>query len=370
MASLYRKQKSPFWYLRSVGIDGKWKDVSLKLRTGIHEETRRARQICAEATAKELSVGTSGKGAAFDQWVPDFIASHFTKDNGTRLRVEYGWFSIREYLRSLDIGHPAQVTRDVCQRFLGWATKTDRATGRRALHHNTALLALAYFRQILGEAALRGFIPSNPASRLGISRIKAKEKRALTDDEIGRIFEELKRQPEWMERCFRVALCQGVRISETRVPMRDVHLDQNLIVFGKTKGDKPFGAVIHPELRPLLERLKHEGAEFVADTPKTASSLFHRLFRRLGIDTSFHATRVTVVTRMAIAGVDQRLAMAYVNHSSRMVHAIYTKLRPEHALAVTAALNYGSAMPGTVPGTSQPEKSSDAPAAAPERSSS
>lgn len=40
----------------------------------------------------------------------------------------------------------------------------------------------------------------------------------------------------------------------------------------------------------------------------------------------FHCTRVTVITKMARAGVPMAVAMAYVLHSSSLVHKIYQRL--------------------------------------------
>lgn len=42
---------------------------------------------------------------------------------------------------------------------------------------------------------------------------------------------------------------------------------------------------------------------------------------------SFHSTRVTVVTRLARAGVQERVAMRYVGHASATIHRIYTRLQ-------------------------------------------
>lgn len=53
---------------------------------------------------------------------------------------------------------------------------------------------------------------------------------------------------------------------------------------------------------------------------------------------SFHCTRVTVVTRLARAGVPLAQAMAFVGHSSSLVHRLYTRLRPADLSLATDAL--------------------------------
>ncbi len=351
MASLYKKKKSPYWYLRFLRSDGSWGHSSLKLRTDIHSESRKARELCALATAREMATGNRKSGAALTQWVPDWITAHFNHGL-TLVRVRNCWSSLSTYFEEKHISHPQQVTRELCMGYLAWRTKADRKSGRKARHHNTAILEMKYLAQILDEAVLRGLITQNPAAKLGIGRIPVKQKPALTNEQIAAIFAELEKQDGWMSECFLIALCQGVRLSETKVPMHDVHLGaDNLIVFNNTKGNKPFGAMIHPDLRPLLERKKAEGAKFTCEVPRYASKLFSQIFHRLGIPTSFHSTRVTVVTRLALAGVDKRLAQLYVNHSSELVHDTYTRLRPEHAAPVVAALHYGGAYVALPPAT-------------------
>jgi len=351
MASIYRKQKSPFWYLRSIGPDGKARDRSLKLRAGIGAETRRARLLCAEATAREMAVSQRGPGSAFAQWAPAFLSNY--TNAFTRARMRACWFWLASYFRERDITHPAQLTRDLVFGYVPWRTKGERARpgkpGRKPGHHNTAMLELKCLSRVMREAVLRGFIASNPCERLGLGRLPAREKEALADAQVARVLEALESEPEWMGVSYRIALHQGVRLRETQVPMSDVHFDvpaggeaRDLIVFNNTKGGKPFGAVLHPALRPLLEKRKRAGEKFTCEVPPNAGQVWHRFFRKkLKMDTTFHATRVTVATRMALAGIEKRLAMLYLNHSSELVHDIYTKLRPEHAAKVTSALDYG-----------------------------
>lgn len=345
MASLHRDAKSPFWYLRHKDADGKWKSRATPYRHAIAAETRKARQLEADTTATERA-NTSRTSPAWKTWVPQWIASHFTTPL-TRNRVEVIWSAIEAFLTEKDLRHPALVERQHCFAYFEWR-KTSRKR-KAPTHHNTILLELKYLAQILSEAKARGYISENPARSLGIKKIAAKQKAALTDEQIIELQAELERRDKeaeaagekpWMSRCFKIALCHGVRLRETQVPMSDVNLSENVIVFNKTKGGKPFGAIIHPALRPDLERWKASGDEFTCELPSQAPRMFHRIFKHLGIPSSFHATRVTVATRMAIGGIDERIAKLYLNHSSSLVHSIYVKLRPEHAAGVSATLVY------------------------------
>ena len=56
---------------------------------------------------------------------------------------------------------------------------------------------------------------------------------------------------------------------------------------------------------------------------------WHRFFRRIGLPhLSFHCTRVTVITRLARAGVPEQQAMRFIGHATLEVHRIYQKLKP------------------------------------------
>jgi len=76
--------------------------------------------------------------------------------------------------------------------------------------------------------------------------------------------------------------------------------------------------------------------------PRMAAKLWWELRKELGLGhTTFHATRVTVITEMARQGVPEQQAMAYAAHSSRIVHKIYQKLKPADLAPVVAKLNFG-----------------------------
>lgn len=345
MASLHKDQKSPFWYLRFRDpADGKWKSKATPFRHSVAAETRRARQIESETTNTERT--GPRVSPVWSKWVQPWIKSRYT-DKLSRARVGACWTIIGTFFAERSIWHPAQVERQHCYEYFEWRKKG--GVKRKPAHHNTALLEIKILGMIMGESMHRGYVTVNPAARLGIKKMPPKEKPALTDDEITILQAEFEKMDSesvargghaWMTRCFKIALCQGVRLTETQVPLSDVHLDGNVIVFSKTKGNKPYGAPIHPALRGDLEKWITAGEKVTCVLPAQASRIFHRAFKQLGIKNSFHATRVTVATRLAIAGVDERLARLYLNHASTLVHSIYVRLRPEHAIGVTSALVY------------------------------
>lgn len=65
-------------------------------------------------------------------------------------------------------------------------------------------------------------------------------------------------------------------------------------------------------------------------------------FKAIGLPhLCFHCTRVTVITRMARAGVPISQAMRYVGHASTAVHKIYQRLAASDLSSAVNAISYG-----------------------------
>jgi integrase len=171
---------------------------------------------------------------------------------------------------------------------------------------------------------------------------------------------------DWMRRSFEIAMAQGCRFSETRMPLSDIDLHQMTIKI-RGKGGKVFVTALNPLLVPLIRELKRRGEKMTWDLPATelrqCARNWTRLFKRLGIaDFWFHCTRATAITRAHEMGVSYPLAMKFFGHASGTVHAIYTRLGLEDVSPVAAALaSYASTRCNRSNGTA------DAPLARPGR---
>ena len=144
---------------------------------------------------------------------------------------------------------------------------------------------------------------------------------------------------------FEIALHQGCRLRETSVPMSDVDVTRRTITFrakGRRGTPHVFTTSLHPGLDGLMEQLRKAGARQTCAMPAMAGRLWwsFRQENKLG-HTTFHATRVTVVTRLARAGVPIQQAMRFVGHADETVHAIYQKLQADDLSACTDALSFG-----------------------------
>ena len=355
MASLYKKPKSPFWYLRYKDDAGEWKDKSTHYRHGFPSETKKAQAMEAETTLKEIHHAPVRDDEKWDAWVLRFLRQTYAgaEHKRTLERYELDWRNVNAYLQSRKITAPRQLTRAICKEYHEWrqapAAHGGRIEGVLQCGHNTALQDLKALSIICDEAVKLGYADQNPAKDLGIKRIKGEEKRPFTDDEIQTIRRALRNWPKWMATAFELGLHQALRLSQTAFPLSCINWERGVITYPGTivKGSKPFSHPIDSRVRPRLEKLKDSGATVTCQIPpnkELPSKTWWKFFREVGIpDVCFHCTRVTWITRAAIAGVNMSQAMRYVNHGSEEVHRIYVKLLAEDIMGVPAKIPYPTA---------------------------
>lgn len=320
MASLYRDSESPFWYLKFKDGAGKWRCKSLRpLRHGIPADTRKAK---AEADKHSLEEHTRGpQRDSWASWVPAYLKGRYLNPD-TRRRVLNAWDRLAEYLVKKGIGSPQELRYSDCMDYMPY--RVEKA------EHNTARLELKILSVVCDEAIRRGIIARNPAAKLGIARVRGKERPELSDDDITKIRLALKSEPDWMSHAFEIAVHMGCRLSETAVFADDIDPSLSLIHFRRTKGDKPFTVPVNPLLKPLLKKLRVGAKDRIFELPSDAARDFHRFFKKLALpEVTFHSTRVTVASRLARSGYPLAKAMRLLNHSSELVHRQYQRLQAE-----------------------------------------
>jgi integrase len=345
MASLYKRDRSPFWWIEYIDAAGERRQESTKLRCDTTAHCRQARQLRNDLTTRELAARTTGfqssgsepdgRSEMWAAWVPRFILQRYATSQPTRIRYEQAWRNIDAYLRSEMITVPRQLTRQQIRDFIQWRQQSHRELGVRKAKKNTALLEVKFLGIVMAEAVESGFCRSNPCLRLGIGRDEPKQKPKITVEEHRFITRMLKREPEWMRVAYRIAWEQGCRISETHLNLlHDVDLASNVLRL-RTKGQKERVAEVplSPRLRPLLRRLILEQREFTYEMPKAAPKKFWIFFRKIGLPhLSFHSTRVTFITRCyEEARLSEQDAMRLALHASTTVHRIYPRLPAQSA---------------------------------------
>jgi hypothetical protein len=345
MACLYKRKRSPFWWIKYRDpFTGKiiYESTGFKLFVG--PETRRAKELEAEKTLAERATARVSSSENWSAWVNQFIAARYSQSAASRLRFTTAWHSVEMFLLEMKIAAPRNLTRDHCNAYFEWRKQPDTKNGKYRAGHNTALLEMKTLSLLMKEALRRGYARENPARDLGIKRAPRKLFPELTDEALEMIRLAISTQPEprqtFLRNSFLIARWHGVRLTEThlnpqtQVWQQDIHGKLRWMVLFHQKGGKTRPKVLHPELIPLLSKLKQDGAVQTYEPPDKPSRVWFDFLHDCGVkkllpNACFHSLRVTAASRLARAGVSEHKAMEYLTHASTTVHEAYIRWRPE-----------------------------------------
>ena len=334
MASYYQRQDSPFFWVRYLRPDGVWKSKSTGIRADSVGALRKVSRLVAEMTKEEESLKHDGPVSLLTNWVPGWIATHY-KSEKTAMRYGAAWAWLSLFFKEKDVLHPGEVTARLCHEYMEWRTNPPK--GRRKACWNTALCEIRFMGAVMREACFRGLAVSNPCWGLRLARAVPTEKQEISRSHEKIIRDALEHEPVWMRESFEVGIKHGCRLRECAVPMSRID-EENIIRFA-TKGGREHVVRAHMDVVPIIELARNEGRKVLVEMPMdNCSKVWCKFFSTLGLPYSFHCLRVTVVTRLARAGISESQAMRYVGHSTTLVHALYRKLRPEDLSGAASVL--------------------------------
>ncbi len=330
MAYLYRKKRSPFWYVVFTNSEGKELHRSTGFRADDPNDTARARALRAELESKELHREPGPVGESWDTWVIHFLERHCkTKKTYDRYLDAWKWLAL--WMQQEHIQAPRQVTYKRGVEYLDWRTTYKKRTGK-TVGRNTAIFELKMLSLIMGEAVRMGYADANPLANLKLHKDKPAKKPEITDEELAKIQHALKEEPEWMQISFTIALHTGCRLGETKIPLDCVDLKEEKITFPSPKGgeDRAFSIPMPTALKPIFEKMKSERRKYTLDFPFQPSRRWQQFFIKISMPhLCFHCLRITFVNRIRRAGVPREVAMRLVNHASELVHKIYQREKVE-----------------------------------------
>ena len=233
MAYLYRKNRSPFWYIQYLDSESKKHDKSTGLRADDPNDTAKAKALRAELEAAEHRGTPLLNGAGWD-WVPKFLERHCsTEETFRRYEDALKWVAL--WLQRERIHAPRQLTYRLGVEYVDWRITFKKRTGK-VVGRNTAILELKLLSQVMGEAVRLGHADANPLVNMKIRRDRPAKKPELTDTEIVEIRGALEEEPEWMQISFEISLNTGCRLRETRIPLSCVDFQESKITFPSPKG--------------------------------------------------------------------------------------------------------------------------------------
>lgn len=353
--SVYPRKDSPYWWIA-------YTDPTTLRRTAKSSRQRRedplgykhALDLARTKAEDGRAMRHAAAGSGWDAWVETWIRGKFSEPHHARsLAAElHRWRFVRAFLAERKVPGPPGVTYQLGLDFMMWRQQHKTRSGKGGF--NNALGELRLLGRVMREAVRRGFVTASPLERMGLKRKKSPEKPELTDAEIAAIRAALAAREDdkpiteqWMTVTFEIALHQGCRHAETSLPLSDIDERAGTITL-RQKGDRVFTTRLHDGLRPLIARLRAAGATRTCSHPPMAGKLWHWFFKgrpernQPGVAprVCFHCTRVTVITRMARAGVPIQQAMAYVGHADHEIHRIYQRLQAPDLSRVQAALNF------------------------------
>ena len=330
MAYLYRKARSPFWYVVYLDANRKEFHRSTGLRADSPNDTAKAKALRAELEAKEhhRAPGISSEG--WDTWVTKYLERH-CESARTLERYQDAWKWLSLWLQNQRLHSPRAITYRNALDYVEWRTGYKKKSGK-SVGRNTAIMELKLLAMVMGEAVRLGHAEANPLVSMKLKRDKAARKPELTDDEISEIRDALKREPAWMQRAFEIALHTGCRLRETRIPRSCIDLAENKITFPCPKGGeaRAFSVPMPSALRPLLEEFHRSKGKFTIEFPFQPSRRWQQFFIKIKKPhLCFHCLRVTYVNRLRRAGVPREAAMRLVNHASELIHQVYQREKVE-----------------------------------------
>ena len=339
MAALYKQKKSPYWWIRLKGPDGKWKAISTKLRWDNAQQTKEARSRMAATTADEIASTSISNDERWEAWVEPYLDTHCESD-ATRDGYQQSWLWLRSYLTEIGTHFPRQLTFNQAYRFIEW-----RMTHgiKKVTKKSTALRDLKVLRLLMQHAVRTEMSPGNPCLGMRLDRPAAKEKPEFTDEQIAKVYASLKHS-DWKFIAFRIALETGCRLMDTQIEFKHIDFKRRTVTFIDPKGGptKAFTRYLPTSLIPMLKEIQDSGAIFTVELPPNASQLFSNFLDSIGLKSHcFHSTRVTYITRLARnPKIHERDAMKLVNHASVTVHRIYQRLRVEDTRYLEKAIEF------------------------------
>jgi len=176
MAYLYRKNRSPYWYIQHLDSESAKHDKSTGLRADDPNDRAKAKALRAELEANEHRKIPFVNGASWDSWVPKFLDRH-CQTEATLERYQDAWKWLALWLQILRINSPRQLTYRRGVEYVDWRTTFKKRTGK-VVGRNTAIFELKMLSLIMGEAVRLGHAEANPLFSLKIHRAKAAKKRA------------------------------------------------------------------------------------------------------------------------------------------------------------------------------------------------
>lgn len=330
MASLYKRKQSPYYWISYKDSEGKWRNKNTEYRIDNPGDRRNAHLAAEEQTLieKRSRVEQKQTGSEWEGWVLQWVEfkwGHKTTNTPKQYRKHV--FKWLRFFKKFGIPGPAQFKREHLADYMTW---------RKEVGRNTIIQEIKFMKMVLNEAEARGYIIKNPIRSERMEGAKPKAKSVWTRAEIDTVRAALGTPDNkfgWLHVSFMLGYYQASRIGQSVLPISCIDLERKIIHWPDqlVKGSKGFDQAIDPRFLPILKELiahrQQLGKGTLCDMTSFCSLGWRRFLDSLGFrHLSHHGLRSVWVTRAALAGIPESAAKKFVNHTSSVVHQIYTRI--------------------------------------------
>jgi integrase len=355
MASLWKREKSPYWVCCYTSTTGQRLKKSTKQR-----DRKKAWEVCL---AIDHAENHAKNGTLTEQAAKKIIGEILERTTGEPLHnyKVYNWLThwldMKEQVRANKTTvRYRQVIRDFIASLgnranlaLSHITPKDVLTYRNSITKTgkaarTANLSVKVVSAAFNAAVRQHMIESNPATALESLRVKAEEKGTFTPAQVSKLARAA--DCDWRGAIL-LGYYTGARLSDA-ANMRWSAIDwsNKIIRFTASKTGKAVTLPLHPQLE--RELLKDAGIGNAPLFPTLAgrgtggkhglSGRFNTIMEKAGVEgkrtqasggrtlssLSFHSLRHSFNSALANAGVSQEIRQKLTGHASAEMNAIYT----------------------------------------------
>jgi len=319
---------------------GKWVGERTPWKVGDRAGEKKARQLAAKRSLEEMALGNRHPSGNFADWVePWMLEQHGRKTTSTYGIYSQQWGMISEWLEEMGYKHPQDITRESLSGYKEWR-KPREGVRRKGAGMNTIIPEIRTLGRVLKEAKIRGYCSEVVTEKLGWKSEDRREYEPWSNEEIDlalKASEGLPMEKQWIRVALILGAYQASRSGQIEVKLSAFDFDQGMIFWPKEvmKGKKrdwvqpldPRAALL---LKPILESRRLAKKTTLAERPELYALLMRRWLdsEKLRIPKQLHGLRATWITKAALAGVPEAVAMAYVHHAGPEVHRIYQRIKP------------------------------------------